>query len=318
MTRAIACTVEQAELGEGARWDDRRGELLRVDIVAGRVFRERVAADGAHERVREYAVPGTVGAIAPIAGGQGWLLASGRGFSHLLPDGTHRRVVDVAPPRSRMNDAACDALGRCWAGSLADDHHAGGGAFYRLERDGTVDVVLEGLTIPNGMGWSPDGRTMYLIDSVPGVVLAFDFDLERGTLADRRVLIEIDDADVAPDGMTVDASGDLWIAIYNGGQVRRYSPEGELRDRHEVPARQVTSCAFGGDGMSTLYVTTATENWSAEERLAEPAAGLVYRFATDTTGLPARHFRPDPGWWARVNAEGGGDEAVTQQAHNGA
>ncbi len=301
---AVACTTEQAVLGEGARWDARRGELLRVDIAAGRVYRYRVERDGGLIPVRVYAVPGTVGAIAPIEGDAGWLLAAGRGFVHLAPDGALHSIVEVAPAMTRMNDAACDPQGRFWAGTLADDHHVGGGALYRLERDGQVELVLDGLTISNGLAWSPDGRTMYLADSGPGVIHAFAFDGTDGTLSLGRELVVIPAADGAPDGLTVDASGDLWVALFGGSCVRRYTPEGRLRDVLDVPAEQVTSCAFGGPLMRDLYVTTATEGWDDDLRRADPAAGLVYRFATDAIGRPAASFRPDPAWWASARSSG--------------
>jgi sugar lactone lactonase YvrE len=299
---AVPCTAEQTVLGEGARWDARRDELLRVDILAGRIFRDRVAADGSLVAVRSYAVPGTVGAITPIEGDDGWLLAAGRGFVHLLPDGTLRSIGEVAPTGTRLNDAACDPQGRFWAGSLADDHRPGGGALYRLDRDGRVEMVLDGLTISNGLGWSPDGSTMYLVDSIPGVVHAFTFDGEAGTIAGGRVLITVPEDVGAPDGLAVDAAGDLWVAIYGGGCVRRHGPDGGLREVLAVPAAQATCCAFGGPGLRTLYVTTATEGWTDEQRAAEPAAGLVYRIATNSVGRPAAPFRPEAAWWARVGA----------------
>jgi len=296
---AVACTAEQTQLGEGVRWDARRGELLRVDILAGRVYRDRVDDDGALIPVRVYELPWTVGMIAPIQGDDGWLLGAGRGFVHLAPDGTRRTIAEVAPAATRMNDGACDPQGRFWGGTLADDHHAGGGALYRLDRDGTTEVVLDGLTIANGLGWSPDGRTMYLVDSGPRVVYSFDFDAHRGTISGQRVLASVPEDVGAPDGMTVDAAGDLWVAVYGGGQVHHYSPDGALRDVLTVPARQSTCCAFAGPGLKRLYVTTATENWTAEQRRADPAAGLVYRLDTDAAGRPAAPFRPDPAWWKR-------------------
>jgi sugar lactone lactonase YvrE len=298
---AVACTTEQTMLGEGARWDVRRDELLRVDIVAGRVFRDRVDGDGGLVPVRTYTVPGTVGAIAPIEGDEGWLLAAGRGLVHLLPDGTWRTIAEVAPEGTRMNDAACDPEGRLWAGTLADDHHPGGGALYRVERAGAIELILDGLTISNGLGWSPDGGTMYLADSGPRVIHAFAFDAARGTISQGRVLVTISEGEGAPDGLTVDAAGDLWVAVYGGGCVRRYAPDGALRQVLDVPAEQTTCCAFGGPGMDRLYVTTATEGWSDERRRAEPGAGLVYRLDTDATGRPASPFRPDPAWWASVS-----------------
>lgn len=298
---AIACTSDQAQLGEGVRWDARRDELLHLDILAGRIFREHVASDGGLSRVAAHTVPGTVGAIAPIEGDDGWILAAGRGFVYLRPDGSSRRIADVAPEGTRMNDAACDPSGRFWAGTLAEDHHPGGAALYRLDRDGRTELMLDGLTISNGLGWSPDGKTMYLIDSGPRVIHAFAFDAERGTFSDGRVLVTVAEEVGAPDGMTVDAAGDLWVAVYGGGRVNRYSPEGALLDVAPVPAEQSTCCAFGGPGMQRLYVTTASENWSDSQRRAKPEAGLVYRLGTHATGRPAALFRPEPGWWRTVS-----------------
>jgi len=298
MDEALACTSEQCELGEGARWDARAGELLRVDIAAGRVYRDAVADDGRLTPVATYRVPGTVGALAPVQDGGGWLLAARRGFPTMRPDGPPRRLGAVAPAGTRMNDGACDALGRFWAGTLADDHRPGGGALYRLDRDGRTQLVLDGLTISNGLGWSPGGDVMYLADSGQGVVHAFAFDLEAGTLHDPRVLVTVPEAVGAPDGLTVDSAGDLWVAIYGAGPVARSSPTGQLRKVLTVPASQGTSCALAGPGMNLLYVTTATEHWSEEQRRADPAAGLVYRFDTDAVGQPAAPFRPEPSWWA--------------------
>jgi sugar lactone lactonase YvrE len=300
--KAVPCTDEQNILGEGARWDGRRDELLRVDIVAGRIFRDRVDADGALSPVARYQVAGTVGAVAPIDRDEGWLLAANRGFLHLALDGSTHPLADVAPDETRMNDAACDPVGRFWAGTKAHDNRPGGGALYRLERDGQVELMLDGLTISNGIGWSPDGSTMYLADTVPRVIHAFAFDIEHGTISEGRVLVTIPEVGAGPDGLTVDAAGDIWVAIFGGARVQRYSPDGALRQELSVPASQATSCAFGGPGLRTLYVTTATEGWSEEQRRADRNAGLVYRLETDATGRPAAPYRPEPAWWRRVIA----------------
>ena len=299
---AVACTAEQTQLGEGVRWDARGDELLRVDILAGRVYCDQVDDDGALVSVRVYELPWTIGMIAPVEGDGGWLLGAGRSFVHLAPDGTHRTIAEVSPAGTRMNDGACDPQGRFWAGTLADDHHTGGGSLYRLDRTGRTELMLGDLTISNGVGWSPDGLTMYLVDSGPRVVHAFAFDADRGTISAGRILVTVPEDVGAPDGMTVDAAGDLWVAIYGGGRVNRYAPDGSLRDVYPIPARQCTCCAFGGPGLHRLFVTTATEGWSDEQRRAEPAAGLVYRLDTDATGRPAAPFRPNPAWW---------DEATT-------
>lgn len=156
--------------------------------------------------------------------------------------------------------------------------------------------MLNDLTISNGLGWSPDGATMYLADSGPRLVHAFTFDQLTGNISDGRVLVTVAEHVGTPDGLTVDVDGDVWVAIYGGGRVHRYSPEGVLREELLLPAAQVTSCAFAGRDLNHLYVTTGTEGWSDEQRRAEPAAGLVYRFDTDATGRPAAPFRPKATW----------------------
>ncbi len=294
---ATACTTEQLELGEGARWDARRGELLHVDIVTGRVFRDRLDADGGLVRVAVHQVPGTVGAIAPVDGDDGWLLAAGRGFVHLRSDGSSRHLADVAPAGTRMNDAACDPVGRLWAGTLADDHHPGGGALYRLDRTGRTELMLDGLTISNGLGWSPDGTTMYLADSGPRVIHAFAFDAVDGTISDGRIFVTVAEDVGAPDGLTVDSAGDLWVAIYGGGRIQRYGPDGTLRQVLRIPAEQTTSCTFAGPALDRLYVTTGTEGWSELQRRGRPGAGVVYRLDTDATGRSAASFSPEGDWW---------------------
>ena len=299
---ALPCTVHQTELGEGARWDARRSELLRVDIVAGVVFRDRVTADGGLEPLAVHEVAPTVGAVAPIEGDDGWVLASGRGFVHLRPDGTSRTIAEVAPPRTRMNDAACDPQGRFWAGTVGEHQEPGASTLYRLDPDGHVEAILEGLHISNGIGWSPDGETLYLADSGAKKVHAFRFDPARGTISEGRALTLLPEEAGAPDGLTVDAAGHIWVAVYGGGCVHRYAPDGTLLEIHEVPAEQSTSCAFGGPGLDWLYVTTATERWTDDDRRAEPGAGVVYRLRVGTVGVPAAPFRPDPAWWSTVSA----------------
>jgi sugar lactone lactonase YvrE len=199
-----------------------------------------------------------------------------------------------------MNDGASDAQGRFWVGTLADDFRPGGGALYRLDSDGHVECTLSDLTISNGLGWSPDGATMYLADSGQRVVHAFQFHAKTGMISDGRVLVTVDEDVGTPDGLTVDSDGDIWVAIYGGGRVQRYSPDGALRESLLLPAAQSTSCAFAGPRLKRLYVTTATEGWSDDQRRAEPTAGLIYRFDTDASGRPAAPFQPDATWWSKI------------------
>jgi sugar lactone lactonase YvrE len=185
--------------------------------------------------------------------------------------------------------------GRVFRHKINDD-----GALFPVqihEVPGTVGAIAP---IEDDVGWSPDSRTMYLADSSPGVIHAFAFDPEQGAISEDRLLVDVPEETGSPDGLTVDAAGDLWVAIYGGGRVQRYAPDGRLREELFVPAEQTTCCTFAGPGLHRLYVTTATENWTDERRRAEPGAGLVYMFETDATGQPAAPFRPDPTWWAAV------------------
>ena len=145
-------------------------EPIRSTSLLGTFIATPITDDGALVAIQVHRVPGTVGAVAPIHDDEGWLLAADQGFSCLCPDGTVRAIADVAPDWTRMNDAACDSQGRFWAGTLAYDQRRGGGALYRLDRRGQTELMLDGLTTSNGLGWSPDNRTMYLVDTGPGVI----------------------------------------------------------------------------------------------------------------------------------------------------
>ena len=245
-SEAVACTINQAVLGEGLRWDASRGEILAVDILAGRVYRGRVADDGDLTLVRDYTVPGTVGAIAPVEGDEGWVLAAGRGLRPSVPGWFAAPLARGRPGGDADERRRLRSAGPALGGTLADDFRPEAGRFTASTRNGRVELMLDDLTISNGLGWSPDGATMYLADSGPRLVHAFNFD------ANSRANLRWPGADHGaeqvgtPDGLTVDADGDIWVAIYGGGRVQRYSPEGVLREELLVPAAQSTSCAFAG------------------------------------------------------------------------
>ena len=292
---AVRCVESTVTLGEGSRWHASSGELLWVDIMAGRLHREYVDAAGNLTRVATHDVPMTVGSVAPVASIGGWVLAAGRGFAY-LPDGGELRVLAETDSGAgtRMNDGVCDRLGRFWAGTMALDLTPGAGSLYRLDRDGSVSAVLRGMTISNGIGWSLDVATMYLTDSGPGCIFAFDYDEPAGALSSRRVLVQLGAGEGVPDGLTVDDEGCLWVAVFGGSEVRRYSPSGELLERVPVPARQVTSCCFGGPAGTTLFVTTARERFGERESLEQPLAGSVFAVPTAMTAPPVTEFHPAP------------------------
>jgi sugar lactone lactonase YvrE len=283
--QVTAWPLEPGLLSEGPRWDEERRELLWVDILGRGFHRATLTSEGGPNEVRTMALDRHVGAVAPVAG-RGYVLAAGQGFLFVDESGS---VSELAQPEAghvhvRMNDGACDPQGRFWAGTMAYDESPGAGTLYRLELDGRCSTVLTGLTISNGIGWSPDQGTMYLSDSGTGLVEAFDFDGATGAIGGRRTLVQVDRPGAAPDGLAVDEEGDIWVALYGGWAVNRYRPDGSLRVTVDIPVSQATSCAFGGDERRILFVTTGRERLDEHELERQPDAGRVFA----VTGLDAR------------------------------
>ncbi len=275
-----------AELGEGPSWDRRTGELLWVEITAGVVHR----LDPVSARDRPLSLGQLVAAVCPRAAG-GFVVAARDGIAALSESGELAVIAEVEAdlPASRCNDAKCDAAGRLWVGTMRFDEQAGG-ALYRIESDHSVTPVVTGLGLSNGLGWSPDGSVMYLIDTLAGALESFDFDPGSGALSGRRRLVSFAAAEGFADGMTVDGEGFLWVALYGGGAVRRYTPSGELALELALPVSQPTSCTFGGADLRDLYVTSARQRLSAAELAAQPSAGGLFRCRPGPAGQPAHAF----------------------------
>jgi sugar lactone lactonase YvrE len=276
------------ELGEGATWDTASGRLVSVDIMRGRVhlFDPRT---GTAETIH---VGQPVGAAVPRARG-GLMLAMRDGFAAL--DLATKGVafvahVDLDRPDLRMNDGACDAAGRFWAGTMAMDERPGAGALYRLDPDGSTHTMVTGVGISNGIDWSPDGRTMYYVDSLTQCLDRFDFDPASGAIANRRTLARIAPADGSPDGLTVDMEGAIWLALWGGSSLRRYLPDGTLDRVLPVPVTYPTTCAFGGEDRRDLFITSATIKMTADERRLQPLAGSILRGRPGVAGKPAHAF----------------------------
>ena len=286
------CSAEPGLLSEGPRWDARWEELLWVDVLAGRLHRARLDADGQLQVRQTFQVHCHLGAAAPAAGG-GYVLAAGPGFLYVNDAGAVRELAQPAAGRTdvRMNDGACDPQGRFWAGTMAYDEAPGAGCLYRLELDGSCTQVLAGLTISNGIGWSPDGTTMYLADSGTADIIAFDFDPATGDLSSQRTIVHITTANAVPDGLTVDDHGNLWVALWNGGALARYHPDGSLLDTVPLPVDRPTSCAFGGTDGATLFITTAREGLGDAALARQPDAGRLLRLdPPGVTGPPCTPY----------------------------
>jgi sugar lactone lactonase YvrE len=232
-----------------------------------------------------------VGAIAPTQ--RGGLIAALRDGIYLLdPDSGVSAPFATAPLHDaqafRFNDAKVDPRGRYWAGTLALDDRRGVSRLYRIEADRSVAVMREGISISNGLAWSPDGATLYYIDSPTRTVQAFPFDLDQGTLGTPRVTIVLAEADGWPDGCAMDAEGCLWVAHWGAAKVTRWEPRaGRLLATVTLPVRNVTSCAFGGVGLDQLFITTAQNSGGAA---IEPEAGYIFRLDPGVTGLAIANF----------------------------
>jgi sugar lactone lactonase YvrE len=234
-----------------------------------------------------------VGAATPTLDG-GYVLAAGAGFLYVDSTGVVHEVAQPEAGRTdvRMNDGACDPQGRFWAGTMAYDETPGAARLYRLELDGSCTTVLSGLTISNGIGWSPDSATMYLADSGTSRIEAFDFNPSDGTLGGRRTIVHISEPGVAPDGLTVDDEGCIWVALWDGGGLRRYHPDGSQLTTVILPVDRPTSCAFGGADRATLFVTTASNGLTPAALAEQPEAGRVFRIdGLGVTGPPCAHYR---------------------------
>lgn len=274
-------------LGEGPVWDSVSGSLLCVDLLAGDVLRLRPDGDVRRHRTGLE----TVGALRPRRGG-GFVLAAARGFAYTDDDLSSVEVLpDLWNDRGvRMNDGACDPHGRFLAGSMAYDARPGGGGLFRLHPSGAVEQVLDNVTISNGIDWSPDGSLAYYVDTPTQRIDVFDDD---GTgLSDRRPFVQIPADAGSPDGITVDADGGVWVALWGGAAVHRYDPSGVLSAVVEVPATHVTACAFGGPGLDQLYVTTSRDgDQRRHPRARHGAEGAVHvAEASGLRGLPPRVF----------------------------
>lgn len=263
-----------AEVGEGPYWDEASRTLMFVDIPPARVHR----LDPADGSVNTIEVGQTVGAIIARASG-GWIVAARDGIAELGATGelSWLASIEADVTSNRMNDAKCDPAGRLWAGTMGFGSEPAVGALYRIDTDLRWEQVISDVTISNGLGWSPDGSKMYYIDSPTRQIDVLDYDVATGAATARRRLVSCEDVEGVPDGMAVDAEGHLWVAFFGGGVVRRYDPAGGLVTEIALPAAQITSCAFGGDGLDELYITSAARGLSATDLAEQPHAGAVFR-----------------------------------------
>jgi xylono-1,5-lactonase len=272
-----------ARLGEGPVWVARDRALWFVDIKGRQLHRYEPVTN----TLRSVSAPDQAGFIAPVRGG-GFLVGLKTGL-HRLEEAsgtfTHFSAVEPHLPGNRLNDGTVGPDGALWFGSMDDDEKEASGSLYRMDASGTVQTLDEDYFITNGQAFSPDGRTFYHTDTAKRVIYAFDH-AANGSLSGKRVFAKIEEGAGYPDGSAVDAEGCLWVALYAGWGVRRYSPGGELLHTVRFPCANVTKIAFSGEDRRTAYATTAWKDLSVAERAAQPLAGDLFSFQVDVPGLP--------------------------------
>ena len=274
----------KSPLGEGPIWDMERQVLWWTDILRGVVHCYNPADDSN----RTWEIGQMVGTLVTAKSG-GLVLAAQNGFLHFDPEtGATEMILDPEPdkPENRFNDGKCDPAGRLWAGTMPITEDSATGAMYCLHPDGQVEKHGGAYSIPNGIVWSADAKTMWHIDSPTRRVDAWDFDNATGTISNRRTAIEIQDEGAFPDGMAMDVEGKIWVALWGGWCVARFDPDtGEELARVELPVSQVSACAFGGLNLDELYITSARKNLDCKELENQPLAGGLFKARVAIRGV---------------------------------
>ena len=277
----------ECNVGEGPFWDAAEQKLYFVDIVNKQVKIYSPATQSVDTVQFEQEISAVFldqKSELIVAARDGIFTASRDGVLETL-----LAPIKIEDPSIRTNDAKCDSHGRMWVGTMAFDFTEGAAALFTFDSKVLKEVVPD-LTVSNGIGWSLDQKTMYFIDSVTKRVDIFDVDLERGELKNRRVFVSLTDLDAFPDGLTTDEEGGVWVALFGGGEVRRFDANGNLTHIVELPVRQVTSCCFGGKDMSELFITTAQNGMDSDALSREPLAGSLFRAETSFKGSKSNRY----------------------------
>lgn len=283
----------QNSLGECPIWDDRTETLFWVDINQAALHRYNPATHR-HDII---ALSARIGSFSLCQTGPQLLAAGETGYNWLNPiNGELKPIFDPEAdlPDNRFNDGRCDRKGRFWAGTMCDPRREPVGSLYRLDSDLKCHRIRSQLTVPNSIAWSPNNQIMYFTDTPTRRILAFDYDLESGTIKGERLFADLSARPGRPDGSAMDADGCLWNASYGGNRVIRLRPDGHIDREITVPARNVTCCAFGGRDLDILYITTARQNLSITDLQHQSLAGGLFAVRPGVSGLPEARFAGMP------------------------
>ena len=279
----------QALVGEGPVWLAAQRRVFWIDIKGLKIH----AVDPSTGNAEMWPTPERIGALTPRSRGGFVALAKSGVKLTDVPFDRFEPVLqpDGDRPGNRFNDAKCDPAGRLWAGTMDDDEVAASGRLYRIDDLQTLRCIKDNVNLSNGLGWSPDGRTMYFVETLRGVIWAYDYDLAQGAATNERVFVRIPTSDGYPDGLCVDADGCVWLAHWGGWRVTRFAPDGRVERVVRMPVPQVTSCAFGGANLDTLYITSAATGLNAAALSTAPLSGSLFACRVGARGLPVAPFR---------------------------
>jgi L-arabinonolactonase len=289
MINATCVLDAKSLLGEGPLWDVGEHRLYWVDIKRRLIHR----FDPATGEDKCWSTPEDIGSLAVRErGGLIVALKSGFHFYNLeTGQATSLALPRGQPDNNRFNDGKTDRVGRFWAGSMDDNEKSPSGGLFRLNTDLECKQMVEGIICSNSLCWSPDSRVMYYADSWQRTVWAWDFELETGTIRNRRVFVEVPRSEGVPDGATVDAEGFIWLALWDGWRVTRYAPTGRMHQSVKLPVQRPTCPMFGGSSLNTVFVTSASIGLSGQELKEQPLAGGLFAFKPDVPGLPETQFK---------------------------
>lgn len=291
VTAKLTDTVSvENELGEGVIWDAAGAAVWWTDIEGRALYRYSPA----DKQLQQWSTPERLGCFALVADSDNLICGFASGFAYYNPaTGAVQWLgkIESDNPGTRLNDGRADRQGRFWAGSMVEAGEPGGGALYSINNQLQVCRQISGLTISNGLCWSPDGKLMYHTDTPSRSIYRYEFDTASGVISNQSLLVGTEKG-CFPDGATVDAEGYIWSAQWAASRVVRYSPAGEVDFILPLPVSQPTCVAFGGPGLNRLFITSAHQGLDNRARAAQPEAGNLFIFETDIQGVADPGFQP--------------------------
>ena len=279
----------KADLGEGAIWNYKTQELYWVDIIG----KQLNIYNPLTKKNRSFNTPSAISTVVPFTSEVAIVALVDGIYKINLQSGELRVLSDVEAEMTwnRFNDGKCDPNGNLWVGSMHYDQNKPLASVYRIEENGKTTKMIDSVTISNGIVWTKDSKTMYYIDTPTANIMAYDYDIENSTISNGRVVVKVSEEDGFPDGMAIDENDMLWVGMWNGNAIANYNPKtGKIISKVKVPAHNITSCAFGGENLDILYITTSSLDMTDDEKKKYPLAGSIFKVKPGVKGVKSPFF----------------------------